>query len=140
MEIEILARAVIRKENKILICRNIEDNYYFLPGGHIDFGEKATKGLLRELKEELGVTSVKKVFYIGTSEHTFKKAGKKYHELNLVFEVEVPRVPLESKEPHISFVLMDKQQILKRRVLPRALKFAILKWTRDKKTFWISAN
>ena len=40
-EIEVCARAIIKHGNKILVCKNKEKDYYFFPGGHIDFGENA---------------------------------------------------------------------------------------------------
>jgi len=46
---------VIEKEEKILLTlRNIEpfNNYWSLPGGHIDFGETPKEAVIREIKEE----------------------------------------------------------------------------------------
>lgn len=51
--------AVIEKENKVLLVkRNTEPfkGYWTLPGGHIDFGETAKKAVIREIKEETGLT------------------------------------------------------------------------------------
>jgi len=49
---ELCVRAIIQQSGKILACWNKEKNYYFFPGGHINFGETAEKAIKRELKFE----------------------------------------------------------------------------------------
>ena len=48
------ARALIIDDNNVVTLCNYGD-VYMLPGGKIDSGENAKEGLLRELKEELGL-------------------------------------------------------------------------------------
>lgn len=51
--------AIIKKEGKVLLVkRNHEPfkGYWCLPGGHIDFGETAEQAVIREVKEETGLT------------------------------------------------------------------------------------
>jgi len=40
-EVEILVRAVIQIKGKILVCKKVGRDYYFFPGGHLEFGENA---------------------------------------------------------------------------------------------------
>ena len=49
--IHVLARAVIIDDSKIMLCKTtgLNNNFYFLPGGHIENNEKAEDALLREL-------------------------------------------------------------------------------------------
>ncbi len=136
-KIEVLVRAIIQDKGKILVCKKKGNNYYFFPGGHIDFGESAEKALVREIREELGL-KIKKYSFIGGSEHLFTEDGRKHHEINLVFEVKVKKLKFESKENHIDFYLKTKEDLIKERVLPIALTKAVLKWLRDKKLFWVS--
>lgn len=55
----IVAAAVIRKGEKILICRRPEGNklagYWEFPGGKVEDGENPGEALVRELKEEIGI-------------------------------------------------------------------------------------
>jgi len=141
-KIEVLVRTVIQDEGKILVCKKVGKdyrgkNYYFFPGGHVEFGENVKKALVREIKEELGL-SIKKCSFIGGSEHLFTEEGKKYHEINLAFQVLVKKLTIKSKENHLQFFLFDKKQIAKEKVLPTVLTKAVLKWLKDKKPFWAS--
>ena len=135
-EFEVCVRVIIFKKNKILICKNRKRDYYFFPGGHINFGESVSEALLREIKEELGIP-IKKYKFIGTVENIFRE-DKRHHEFNLVFEVKPGEFRSESKENHISFVLFDLNRFSKEKIFPIALKKAILKWLKNKKIFWAS--
>jgi len=134
---EICVRAVILKNNKILVCWHKNKNYYFFPGGHIEFGERAEDALSRELKEELEIL-IEKLNFIGVVENIYKENGKPHHEINLVFEVKAKNVKDKSKEDHLDFFFLDFQSFVKKEVLPLALKEAIIKWRKDKKIFWAS--
>lgn len=54
---------LLRKEDKILIARRYNTGYqdgnYQVPAGHIDTGELPTEAMIREAKEEIGITLVK---------------------------------------------------------------------------------
>ena len=136
-EIEILVRAIIQDNGKILVCRKIGKKYYFFPGGHVEFGESAERALAREIKEELGIR-IKKSFFIGGSEHCFVEDKVKHHEINLSFQVLPEKLDTESKENHLHFFLFDKKQLARKTILPKLLKRVILKWLKDKKPFWVS--
>jgi len=135
--IEVIVRGFILVANKVLLCKNKEKDYYFFPGGHINFGESAKETLLREMREELNF-SVDKWIFIGAVENVFIEDNEKHHEINLVFNTEIKEINTESKENHIDFVLMDKDKFIKETILPVALKKAILRWLKDKKIFWAS--
>ena len=136
-EIEILARAIIQTEGKILVCKRIGKEYYFFPGGHVEFRESAKEALVREIKEELGLT-VKKCSFIGSSEHIFIQESEECHEINLAFEVKVNKLKIRSRENHIEFFLKSTKELAREEVLPIALTKAVLKWLKDKKPFWTS--
>jgi len=136
---ELCARGIVQKENKILVCKRKDKDYYFFPGGHIEFGETAEQALIRELNEELEIL-VKKVSFIGMGENIFNQEGQKYHEINLVFEVLADEVEDKSREDEIDFFFFDKERFIKEEVLPISLKEAIIKWQKDKKLFWLEQN
>ncbi|WHY71184.1 NUDIX domain-containing protein [Fictibacillus enclensis] len=101
-----LARAVIIKNNKILLAKAIGTTNTFLPGGHIEFGESAKDALERELTEELGIKpKVGKL--LGLVEHKWEKQDILHCEINQVFEVESDELDSNdfpvSRESHITF-------------------------------------
>lgn len=106
----------------------------FFPGGHINFGENVKQTLVRELKEELGL-SLKDYLFIGAVENLYIEDSQKHHEIILAFEVKLKNLRAQSKETHIEFFLKSKKELTKEKVLPVALTGAVLKWLKDKKLF-----
>jgi ADP-ribose pyrophosphatase YjhB (NUDIX family) len=134
-EIEVIVRALILKGNKILLCKAEEDRHYFLPGGHLEFGESAASALSRELKEELGVKS-ETGSLIGICEHIYRNKGKKHHEINLIFKVGVGKIDLQGKEKKLNFYLKDLKEFKKIYFLPEDLKGVLINYFKNKKFFW----
>jgi len=135
--IEVIARAIIENNRKILVCKGKKKNYYYFPGGHVEFGENAKEALKREIKEELGLDA-KIGAFVGVSEHLFTQKNKDRHEINLVFKVKIRDTKIESKEDSLDFSCFDKKQLKQENVLPKALKEAILKWFKNKTIFWVN--
>jgi 8-oxo-dGTP diphosphatase len=57
MEPRIRVAALLRREDRILLCRHEKPGreYWLLPGGGVDGGETLVHALQRELTEELGI-------------------------------------------------------------------------------------
>jgi len=136
---EICVRGVIEKNGKILVCKKKDKDYYFFPGGHVEFGEKIEEALVRELKEELNL-SIRGMSFIGVSENIYREGGGKIDEINLVFNISTDNMKDKSQEDHIDFFFLDKEKFSKEKILPIALQKAIIKWQEDKKIFWVSKN
>src|SRR5207244_2488189 len=88
LDIEFIARGLCIRNERVLLCKSIKDNYLYLPGGHVDFGESAPTALAREFMEETG-TAVQVGPLALIHEHLFRQSGRLRHELNLVFHVEL---------------------------------------------------
>ena len=136
---EVCVRGIIRRGNRIFVCKRKDKNYYFFPGGHVEFGESAKGALRRELKEELDI-SIKSVSFIGAMENVFREEGRKKHELNLVFDVKAEKAKDKSMEDHLDFFFFNIKQFSKEKVLPIVLKKQVMDWLKDKKTFWVSQS
>ncbi|MFT5422795.1 MAG: ADP-ribose pyrophosphatase YjhB (NUDIX family) [Phycisphaerales bacterium] len=95
--IQIVARGLCVTGSRVLLCRNVKGEYYYLPGGHVEFGEPADLALAREFMEETGIhTQIGELMLV--TEHSFlrERPGKKskpHHELNMVFHVEHLELP-----------------------------------------------
>ncbi len=62
---KIAARAIIIHDNKILLVRHKNRDFYALPGGKLNDEENITTAMQRELFEELGVkASVGKLLFV----------------------------------------------------------------------------
>lgn len=106
-EIEYLARALIERDGRILVCRDLEHGHAYLPGGHVEFGESAGEAALRELDEECGLSGEIRAPLLSW-EMRFGQGGRRKHELCVVFHVE--RLGDEewpenvrSREAHLAF-------------------------------------
>ena len=84
--------------------------------------------------------SIKNISFIGVSENIYQEDGRKIHEINLVFNVSTDKVEDKSQENHIDFFFLDKEKFSKEKILPIALRKAIIRWQEDKKIFWASKN
>src|SRR3989344_8195955 len=119
---EIIARAAVVQRGKILLCRRRGARWYFLPGGHIEFGSKAKDTLIREFKEELGVSfTLRNNAFIGALENTYRDEREPHHELNLIFAGKISGQRAESRERHIEFLWMRTGQLRTATILPVAL-------------------
>lgn len=136
---EVCVRAIIKNKDRILVCKRKDKDYYFFPGGHVEFGEKSEEALDRELKEELNIL-IKDMSFIGVAENIYKEDGKEIHEINLVFNVLADNVEDKSQEDHIDFFFFNKEEFSKEKVLPIALQESVMKWQENNKIFWISNN
>ena len=66
---------IVNKENKILLVEHTYGGGWFLPGGGLKRKEDPTHGMIREIKEEVGieVKGVKELFGIYQSDYEYKK-------------------------------------------------------------------
>ena len=115
--IETIARGVCVRDGKLLVCRAKGSTTCYLPGGHIEFGEKGREALIREMKEETGLAATCGRF-LGAVENSFMQHGKPHAEINLVYEMSVESADVKSQEDWIGFEWVALGSLAEARLLP----------------------
>ena len=134
-QIEIELRAVIVNNGKLLLCHNPEKPppFYYLLGGHMEFGETFEKCLNRELREEIGI-NIKNMKLLTFSENFFKDWEGDHHEINFLYEVETSVKPeiITSHEKHIQLEWVNINKLKKVNLLPINIKKYLINYLMKK--------
>lgn len=141
MTFHYLTRGIIQSQDKFLLVREIGSLNTFLPGGHIEVGEKAEFALVRELKEELGLTCNVSGF-VGAIEHSWPEHSHSNFEINLLFRLTAPylssNIPPVSKEGHLEFVWASVDELENLNLQPFPLRNCLSSLTTNSTAFWAS--
>ena len=77
---------MILSNGKILAMHDQRSPYYYLPGGRVKLGETAENAVLRELREELGISAaIRRPLWLNQGFFTEDVDQLRYHELCLYF-------------------------------------------------------
>ncbi|MCF6326408.1 MAG: NUDIX hydrolase [Devosiaceae bacterium] len=91
--------AIIIRNNHVLVCREDDQDYVFLPGGRVEFGERSDMALVREVEEELGCKG-KIGNLLFSVENFFDLEGENFHELAKYYKLTLPDdFPFEIQKP-----------------------------------------
>lgn len=136
-ELEVLARLLIRRDTRILLCRNKKRGYTFLPGGHVEFGEDAAHAVRRECQEEFG--AVPRVHDLAAViEQLFVQDGRPRHEYSVLFRGELAvGEEVVSRERKIEFVWVEEAELESARLLPAQLA-QVIREAKEPGTRWYS--
>lgn len=77
---------ILIKDGYILLHKDINDDFWSLPGGKVNIAEESQLSIQREFLEELGVI-VKVDRLIWTVENFFNYNSNAYHEIGLYYKV-----------------------------------------------------
>ncbi len=87
--------AVIVKDEKLLCTYHADRNEYTLPGGRLRFAETAEDGVLRETKEEMGISAkIVRPLWVVQNFFTEKNSGIRRHEFNFYYLLDITETSL----------------------------------------------
>ena len=90
--------AVIINEGKVLAMKDNHADYYYLPGGRVQFNETAENALLRELNEELNVDAkIVRPLYFNQNFFNEDVLKVDYHEIGIYFLVDLSETDIMSR-------------------------------------------
>lgn len=96
--IETIARGVLVRDGKLLVCQPKKGGRCYLPGGHIEFQETASQALVREVQEEMGLSATAGDF-LAVAENAFVQNGEPHCEINLFFVLDIPGLETSGNPP-----------------------------------------
>lgn len=129
VKLNIRVGAIIKYQNKILVEKNKNVDFYVVPGGRLKTLEDSKTALLRELKEELGINFSNEDFKVKSYiENFFTFDNNKYHELYLLYEVTLENdYNLQDGMPNLdnintNYYLFSHEEFKQHKILPEKLK------------------
>jgi 8-oxo-dGTP pyrophosphatase MutT (NUDIX family) len=113
---EIAAKALLYKDNQILLLTQSGDGAYDFPGGRMDKSEmelELTDILTREIKEELGPSVKFKVRDIAfVSKRYYMSHSQEHNILAIYFNVDYLSGDISISDEHTNFSWVDPKSIL----------------------------
>lgn len=92
------ACAMIISEGKILAMHDDRSPYFYLPGGRVSIGETAEDAVIREVREELGVSAkIDRPLWLNQAFFTEDVDNLRYHELCIYFLMDISDADLLSR-------------------------------------------
>ena len=87
--------AMMISNGKILAMHDERSPYFYLPGGRVAIGETAESAVIREVKEELGVTpKIVRPLWLNQAFFTEDVDNLHYHELCIYFLMDISNTDL----------------------------------------------
>lgn len=112
---------IIRPDGKILLVKSYKwNNYFSVPGGHIEFGEKAEDAIKREILEETGLeVDVIELFMVqqAINPENYYKKNVHYIFLDYLCKAKNTNVKLDNIELQ-EYVWIDPKDALKLNLEP----------------------
>ncbi len=117
-------RAIIIRNNSILLCKNKKHNFYFLPGGGLEEFETINDCIIREFKEEMNINSNQIIIdnNMKIIEHIFESEEQRFHEINILKNVFINANQIFSIENHIEFEEISLKDLKLYNILPVKIK------------------
>lgn len=97
----VAARVLIVQNDKVLLVKEVDGDWWALPGGGIDHGESVELAVAREVEEELGVPTADVMSDFQIVYYNIGNVVDAVPRMNLFFKVSVPETSLKQTD-HIA--------------------------------------
>lgn len=94
-------RVLILQDDKVLLVKESDDDWWALPGGGVDHGETIETSLLREIEEELGVPAKEVSCDFEIVHYNIGNVVNAVPRMNLYFKASIPQ-KLLYKTAHVT--------------------------------------
>jgi len=119
------------KEGKLLVARRISDpakGTLDLPGGFVDMYETAEEAIIREVKEETGLSIDKPVFLFSIP-NIYLYSGFEVHTLDMFFTTELDEILVIQAADDVSELIWMKREDINPELFGlSSIKQAVTKW------------
>ncbi len=120
----VAVKALIINNKKLLVIQELDDEWWSVPGGGIDYGEDAEAALKRELEEEIGVAQSEIKMAEAVAFVTIGAVVDGIPRANLYFNVTVPLDKVK-KTDHIVDLTWASTTELSKLYLSPSIKIAL---------------
>ena len=97
----VAARVLVVQDDKVLLVKEADDDWWALPGGGVDYGESIESTVTRELEEELGIPASEVSSDFQIVYYNIGNVVNAVPRMNLFFKVSVPGTSVK-KTDHVS--------------------------------------
>ena len=126
MRTQVVSRCIIIQDDKIVLCKNLAGNYYFLPGGGLELGETLNQCITRELKEEMGVSetdiNIHDNIVLVVENQGYDSEGNFKYGIEIVKRVDINTSNIVSQEDLIDFEKIKISDLPNTKLYPESIK------------------
>lgn len=106
-------RVLIIQKGKVLLVKEVSDEWWAVPGGGVDHDEVIESSLVREVEEELGVPAKEVSSDFQIVHYNIGKVVNGVPRMNLFFRATVPEKLLEKTTHVVEWKWFTKDEFLK---------------------------
>lgn len=118
-------RVLIVQNNKVLLVKEADDDWWALPGGGVDHGETVESSLLREVEEELGVPASGVSCDFEIVHYNIGNVVNAVPRMNLFFKASIPKDLLSTTAHVTEWRWFTKEEFLEAQLHPSYDKAAL---------------
>lgn len=108
----VAARVLVISNDKVLLVKETDGDWWALPGGGVDHGESVRSTVLREVEEELGVSTDKVSSDFKIVYYNIGNVVDAVPRMNLFFKISVPEGSIKKTDHILEWRWFTKEEFL----------------------------